>query len=49
MTIWSFPDHLILELDQPEVELVIHLESGQAAWLDSQTGRVLAWLPVARV
>ena len=45
MTLWSNPDLCVLELDDPEIELVIVPDAEgttTACWVDSQTGGLLA-------
>lgn len=52
MRLWSLAERLILELDSVDLELVIIIEPdgvAAAAWLWSQTGAIVATVPVLRV
>lgn len=50
MTLWLLPERLMLELDRPAVELLVRRCAScrrlHACWLDSETGRHLAWARV---
>jgi hypothetical protein len=49
MTLWFYADGLVLELDRPEIELVLTrcaLGRPRACWIASQTGAVLSRVAV---